>query len=388
MCRVADEPTTQTEQSAIEQRYEMMMSALDERNETHLRLFRWAGSLSLSLTFIVGAVLIFILSGSLNSVRAELRDAVATYVNNVISEGNENFDKIETLTQAFRDASTDLAEFQATLDSLRFLEKAPANIDEIPPGIYARLSEIGAAFGGQDATHDGLFPADEQYLEAVVLLQRAIDAGLRERMDPNEVFNSGIIAARMGFQAESGQLHAIAYSLRPTPDYRATLLSREDMFGIRYRVEGGQILRDDAPRETVRQEAWQSMLLMVGSAAMEAQTQVYSQAANMAERNRSLGYTEQLSGALSVVSTDRRDLVTAYTYATLADLETRSGGAGWREAFRRYQQASIAMLAEDSPNTPIYDPTRRNLLARANAVGELDQLLQSAREAGIDLMRP
>lgn len=384
---MGDDPGSKPQMTSVEHRYEMMMRELSERNETQIRFFRWAASLGFTLVVIAGGVLAFVFNGSLNAIRVELREAVTIYVNSVITEGTQGFKDIEELSSSFRRATEDLAELQATLERLSFFETATGPVDEVPPAIYARLSELEDGFWGESATDGVDRPADEQYFEAAVLLQRAIDAGLQESMDPNEVFNSGIIASRMGFEAEAAKLRTIAFSLRPTPDHRATMLASEDMFGIRYRIESGVLVRDDAPRETVRSEAWNSMLLLVGSAGMESQTQVYSQAANMAERNRALGYTQELAERLESVTTDRPDLVTAYTYAILADLETRSGGTGWREAFRHYQGMSIALLAEESPNAPIYDPTVRNLLSRANFVGELNEVIEALRGAGVDLSR-
>ena len=182
----------------------------------------------------------------------------------------ETADQIADLRRQFAAGNAELATLQQLLDSLRFLDRVASQVDEAPAQIFPRLEELERA--SVPASDEQ--PNDQDGQSAT------------RRMDANDVYNSGIIASRQGFRHEAAQLHALAYVLRPKPNYRVARLAQEDLLGVRYDVLDGALVRSGDSAEQIRSTAWDSARLVVRSAPAVTHDQVYSQAANIAERNR------------------------------------------------------------------------------------------------------
>ena len=364
------------------------IEAIRREAELQHRYIRWTVGIFSSLVVLAAALAAFVFGNSLREVRAEIRDSVRVFVNEAVSEGTDEFARIAALRETFEAERAQLQTLRQTLDSLRFLERVSGRIDEVPARLFGRLREIERELSGGETDDRAAEPngrpllPEEVALEVAVLLERSNALALQRRLDPNDVFNIGIVAARLGFDVDSAQLRAIAYHLFPDPEYRIAMLAAEDLFGVRYLVENGDITIAEVPPEQVRDEAWQNALLMVSSAPPEAQTQVYSQAANIAERNASFGYYRGFIEALESVVRERSELVSAYTYATIADLESRESALGWRQRADTAWALAIAALAETSPRAQVFGPTIRSVARAAAAAGASSVEVFAAFESG------
>ena len=377
--------------SELERRVDAELSLLRREAELEHRWIRWTVGVVSTLVVVAGALAAFVFGNSLAAVRGEINESVRVLVSQAITDTEQTADQIADLRRQFAAGNAELATLQQLLDSLRFLDRVASQVDEAPAQIFPRLEELERASvpasdeqpndqDGQSATRR---LSDDDALEVSLLLGRALDAALARRMDANDVYNSGIIASRQGFRHEAAQLHALAYVLRPTPNYRVARLAQEDLLGVRYDVLDGALVRSGDSAEQIRSTAWESALLVVRSAPAVTHDQVYSQAANIAERNRALGYLEQLIAALDSVASERPDIASAYTYAILADLVSRLGADGWREAYMRWRGLAIEHLGASSPRSVTFAPSVRNILTIAQRMGDADAALAQMEARGI-----
>jgi|GEM_PF-6886235 len=369
----------------LENKYAEQHAAIQREADLQHKYVRWSGGLLSSVVVLSAAFGAWVLGGNLSAIRQEIRDSVGDYFNGMVVASNDEFERIETLRAQFDGSLSAFRQIQESMESLRFLQSLSDQVTDAPPLVYSRLSEIDRqVLGDQESDRDAPLEQDVA-LEVALLLRRAVELALAREMDPNEVFNAGMTAARLGFDAEAGRLRAIAYWLQPNTDYRIAMLASENQFGVRYEVSTGGIVPAALTAAEVRERVWQDVLILVGSAEPMSQAQVYSQAANIAERNRTDGYLASLIDAMEAVTRDRIDLVTSYTYCILSDLYTRLGQDGWRESYQANRDLCISALASESPSVPYFSPSVKSLLRVAQRFGDEEVRLALSRlqEAGV-----
>lgn len=250
-------------------------------------------------------------------------------------------------------------------------------------GLYSRASAITAK-GGE------IEPGDRESVR--LLLERIVKLALELKVPPNDLFNSGTVAATVDLDYLSLQLHTLAHYTQDSLSHWMAKLHRETSIGVRLHIvstsEGLEIQRDTSiTSKQIRKEALNAALAMFADAPVAQCEIVYSQGWNICQTHRE---TRALEVALSLLSssyfarTNKLDEIEpvatedfdssqidwrqqigrptpSYMLQKIAEITMFLAQQDWLERTKYWIRLSERQNAVEPPNATWYDSTVREI---------------------------
>ena len=333
---------------------------------------KWVvGSLG-SLVLVVVAVASFLGISNVKDIQEELSRNVRLLVAQAIEDSDDDVDRIGELARELEQAKSLYQGSKEAIDSLKVLTDFEDIHRQDPQFAYERLSRLE----GEELT-----PTNRG--TALKLFKNLVEAGEAGIVDPTLLFNVSVLASRMGFQLEAVQSAVLADHWRPALDHRALKAQSTEVLGRSFTLEDGSLREIDLSPERIREDAWNDLLAIVESAPRQESQQIYSRAWNVAIRNRSLGYFDQLINVIANSETQHPERISSYALCTLAALYSHQSEGGWRQMYKGAVRRSLELLREESPSSTWYHQTVEDLKEEAERVGMMDWLSGVFEEMGM-----
>ena len=270
---------------------------------------------------------------SISDLEERVKTSAMTTVDQRILTHASSADSFNSISEKYQELEQDYETYRTWADALSTVSSESELGDRDSRHATTVVSEIAAS----GAT------SQEDRLRALALLEAIIRAGINREADPNDLFNAGVDASRMGMYQQASKLAMLASHTRPTVPHRAFELQMEEMFGRRfvYDETENNLVAIDLPAEQVRAEAWQELLATLADAPQLGSAQAYSRASNVTVRNRSAGFYTEMINVIEASLETHPGRVTSYGLQTLSALYLWSEGADWEENYWRAVEASI-----------------------------------------------
>lgn len=229
----------------------------------------------------------------------------------------------------------------------------------------------------------------EDRLRALALLEKIIRSGSVGEADPNDLFNAGVDASRLGMHSQALQLAVLASFARPSVSHRAYELQMEDLFGRRFVFdeEIAELVQTELSPVEVRKQAWDELLVLLKEVPRSEAEQAYSRASNVAIRNRSAGYYQEMIDVVETSAITAPVQITSYAYQTLATLYSWQSDEGWEKDFWKFMELAMEKLNRESPQSSWVKHSAREMLKEASEINELQKMLELASKYDVDLVK-
>ena len=339
---------------------------------THVK---WIVSVVSSIVVVVVGFVTFLGISNLNEIGKQVAEDAKSRVRLAIQKDEQNILEIKRLSASLKSAHDDYVKYREAIDSLSLLPEL-SSIDRADPYFaYQRLRRLEA---------EEYTPANRG--TALKLLDLVIQAGERGVADPNILFNSAVVAAKLSLDLESAKLAVLAAHWRPSRSHRAREAQATEILGKTYRLEGERLELVDSPPAVVRKAAWNDLLEMVRLAPRVEGEHIYSTASNVAVNNRSAGYQAQLAEA--ILDSERRmpEQLSSYAYVTLARMYARQGEPGWKEKYWMATRKALAKLKQESPIVSWYSHSAEDLVETVIRLNVEADFLRVSESEGLPLV--
>ena len=337
----------------IEYALEQAVARLDadkDRLDAFMVHIKWIVSVVSSIVLIVVGFVSFLGVSNLNEITNQLSQNAKSYVRIAIDQENGNMSAIESLSERLQSAQVDYESHRAAIDSLALLAELEAVDRQDPHYAFSRLRELDT----QEMT-------PENRGAALKLLANIIDAGVQGIADPNLLFNTAVLAENLGFYLEAAKVAVLAEFWRPSPSHRAVSAQTAETLGQRFELVEGSLRAKNTPPNEVRTLAWSDLLNMVADAPRVEGEHIYSRAWNVAHRNQSVGYFDEVIDAILESEKMHPNRLTSYAYATLAQIYIYQASEDWNAKSQAAMLKAIELLEEESPMATWYNSTLKTL---------------------------
>ena len=367
----------ESDQQMSPERYaiEQAISRIDAEKESldsFMVHVKWIVSVVSSIVIVVVGFVSFLGISNLSEVSKQIADDARSRVRQAIQFDEENIADLAKLNAELKRAQSEYKENREAIDALKELKEL-ASVDRQDP--FFALESL-QRFEEENATAANRGTA-------LKLLANIIKAGEQAIADPNTLFNSSVIAARLEFHSESVKLAVLAEHWRPSIAHRALKAQATEVLGQSFRLDGDSLVQLDADPNEVRTTAWKTLLAMVKEAPRDESEQIYSRASNVAVRNSSAGYYRQLIDAIVTSEAERPDQLTSYAYATLANLYSWDGAPDWKQKHWSAVEKALIKVKGESPAVSWYPHTAEDLLKNAVRLDTYEQLFELSDSLGI-----
>lgn len=322
----------------------------------------------------LGASAVYLMGQSLSDLKSEVLALADTKVQAAIIEKASTTNKISEISRSLSQSLDDYKEHKQAIDALSGL----AALDELgvndPFGTYQKLSQL-------DDKEELL--SDEERATAFALLQSALDAGTQGITEPNTIFNTSVVSARLNFNIEAVKLAVLAEYWQPITSHAAIRAEYSNLYGVSFEFDGKKIQKVNKPASQVRIEAWQQLKAWILEAPKHESEQIYSRAQNVAVRNRSSGYYREMIEVIEKSREINDSNITSYGLATLADLYTRDSAKDWEYNFWKAAEDALIKLGTESPLSSWYSHTARDIFLTAHRLNKAEDLVRLATSRGV-----
>lgn len=334
---------------------------------------------------VVGALIIAAFAGvgyfgfsSINDLEDRVKSSAAIAVDQRITALEDEKTDFELIASQYEGLEADYETYRTWADALLAVASETDFSSRDSKHAYDQVNEISVMEA----------PTREDRVRALALLEPLIQSGTNGEADPNDLFNAGVSASRLGMNREALKLAVLASHTRPTISHRAFELQMEELFGTRFTFDetSRELIESDLSPDEVRQQAWAELLDMISQAPRIESEQAYSRAANVAVRNRSEGSFRELIDVIEASAVTHSNQLTSYAYQTLAGIYAWESAPDWEQNFWTSIEASVRLLAQESPSASWVEHTARELLQEAQRVNQLPRLLKLASDFDVDLV--
>lgn len=228
----------------------------------------------------------------------------------------------------------------------------------------------------------------EDRLRALALLEALIRSGSVGEADPNDLFNAGVDASRLGMHSQALQLAVLANHARPSVSHRAYELQMEDLFGRQFVFDEtiGELVQTELSPVEVRNQAWDELLTLLKEIPRSEAEQAYSRTSNVAVRNRSSGHYQEMIDVIEETAKNSPKKITSYAYQTLATLYSWQSNEGWESDFWKSIELALEKLSRESPQSTWVQHSAQEMLKEANEINDLQRLLDLSSKYDVDLV--
>lgn len=232
-----------------------------------------------------------------------------------------------------------------------------------------------------------------------LILERIVKLALEQKVPPNDLFNSGIVASQVHLDYLSLQLHTLAHYTHDSLSHWMAKLHRETSTSLRLKVgsaeEGLKIHQDkDSTPQSIRSEALTAALTMFADAPVAQCEIIYSQAWNICQQHRETRALEaacELLTASYYARTNQLEMiqdinweefglkplvwksqvnkpVPSYMLQKIAEIIMFLAKADWLEGTKQWTRLAERANAVEPPNATWYTSTVREINKTLDAI--------------------
>jgi hypothetical protein len=326
------------------------------------------GKLMATLVVVFAAAVSFFGYRSIKELKNEMQSAVEIIVDRALKDRSKSCETFDQLVVSLDAAQARWVGIRDSLDNLAKFETLSGSQDRDAQGAYGIAKEL--------SQKENVTPDERR--AALGYLLKIVELGEQGRVDPNLLFNSCSVAADMDFQHEALKLACLCAHWDPKPSHVLRKSRHEDAFGMRFSLEGHQLVLSEESASLVRKEAWQTARDMVRQAPTYQCELIFSDFHNIAIRNRESGYIDDAIAVMEDLTTD--GTAPSYAFATLSDFYAMRGDSTWSSDYLAAVTKAIKILAGESPACTWYEHTTRDIMKMAARTGKNDVVAKIVSE--------
>lgn len=310
-----------------------------------------------TIVFIASGFSVFYGIDSLKDVRQEVMKVAQLEVSKTLKDKQGIVIETDLLSEQLSSAQRKLKVTQETIDALLKQGENEAALSQDINALYDSLSdpEVNRALKMQN-------------------LRKLIDYGIQGLADTNTLFNASTDAGNLDFKFEALQLLSVLSSLDPKPIYTIRRLRYENIFGYRFKLVNGELVRSTETPDQVRLNAWNLAKEVVQNNPLEDSHLLYAELWNIAERSNYAGYQADAISLILSLESQYQDQLTSYPLVILAQLYARQSKSEWHENTWKSVDKAMILFQSESPLAPWYSQTRDELCELAVSINSEEKM--------------